>query len=128
MPVPSKSLIIGLRIPTEEEILENPRRLKFIGGGWIDSLDPTIINLYWHKRQQHFSVYSLLQVLEHETLHSVLAALFGLETSTKLDNIHRCSCMELENGRLVFANEIRTNRKWRFPPYLEEPSQELLHQ
>jgi hypothetical protein len=122
---PRKSLALDLRIPTEEEILENPRRADFIGGGWIDSLDPNIINLYWHKRQKQFTVYSLLQVLEHETLHAVLASIFNLETSMKLDNIHRSSCMRLTDDRLVFANEIRIN-KWQFPPYSEEPTQDLL--
>jgi hypothetical protein len=120
-----KSPTIGVRIPTEEEILENPRRANFIGGGWIDSLDPNTVNLYWHKRQQHFAIYSILQVLEHETLHAVLAVIFDLETSMKLDNIHGCSCIKSTDHRLVFVNEIRMN-KWQSAPYLEEPTQDLL--
>jgi len=120
-----KSLAIGLRIPTEEEILENPKRAGFIGGGWVDGEDPNIINLYWHKRQHHFTVYSILQVLEHETLHAVLAVIFDLETSMKLDNIHRCSCTKLTDDKLVFVNEIRVD-KWQAAPYLEEPTPDLL--
>jgi hypothetical protein len=122
---PRKCLTIGLRIPTEEEILENPRRANFMGGGWIDSLDSNTINLYWHKRQHHFTIYSILQVLEHETLHVVLAVIFDLETSMKLDSIHRCSCIKLTEDRLVFVNEIRINR-WQSAPYMEEPTQDLL--
>jgi hypothetical protein len=119
------SKAISVRIPTEEEILENPRRADFIGGGWIDSLDTNVVNLYWHRRQHRFTIYSLLQVLEHETLHAVIAKLFDLETSGKLDNIHRSSCIQWTEDKLVFINEIRID-KWSFPPYLEEPTEDLL--
>jgi hypothetical protein len=122
---PGQSSAIGIRIPTEEEILENPKRANFIGGGWIDSLDPSIINLYWHKRQQHFTIYSILQVLEHETLHAILALIFDLKTSMKLDNIHRCTCTKLTDDRLVYVIEIRMN-EWQPAPYLEEPAQDML--
>jgi hypothetical protein len=115
---------IDVRIPTRREIVENPRRAWFIGGGWIDSLDPKVINLYWHRHQKYFTVYSLFQVLEHETLHSVLAKISDLETSAKLDNVHRSVCIWISDDKLVFVNEIRME-KWVFPPYVEEPSEEL---
>jgi hypothetical protein len=123
--VVDESWVIGARVPTRQEIVENPRRAWFIGGGWIDSSDPSVINLYWHRRQKLFTVYSLLQVLEHETLHSVLARIAGLETSQKLDRVHRSVCVWLDEERLVFVNEIRV-KEWGFPLYVEEPSEELL--
>jgi hypothetical protein len=121
----SESFAISLRIPTRSEIVENPRRAWFIGGGWIDSSEPHVINLYWHRRRKHFTIYSLLQVLEHETLHSVLARVTDLETSMKLDNVHRSVCVWLNDNMLVFVNEIRME-KWVFAPYVEEPEEELL--
>jgi len=119
------SSAIDVRVPTRREIVENPRRAWFIGGGWIDSGDPCVINLYWHRRQRLFTVYSLLQVLEHETLHSVLARIAGLEISGKLDRVHRSVCVWLDENRLVFVNEILV-KEWVFPLYVEEPSEELL--
>jgi hypothetical protein len=123
--VVDESWVIGARVPTRQEIVENPRRAWFIGGGWIDSSDPSVINLYWHRRQKLFTVYSLLQVLEHETLHSVLARIAGLETSQKLDRVHRSVCVWLDEERLVFVNEIRV-KEWVFPLYVREPNEELL--
>ncbi len=116
---------IDVMIPTEGQILENPRRADFIGGGWVDSSDPSVIYLYWHKRQWHFTVYSLLQVLEHETLHSVLARLVDLETSMKLDSVHRSVCVWLTEHILGFVNELKI-KDWGFPAYVEEPAPELL--
>ncbi|NWG10146.1 hypothetical protein HXY33_00075 [Candidatus Bathyarchaeota archaeon] len=121
----SKAFTIDVRIPTRSQIVENPRRAWFIGGGWIDSLDPKVINLYWHRRQKHFTIYSLLQVLEHETLHTVLARIIDLETSQKLDNVHRSICVWLNDNKLVFVNEIRI-KEWFFPPYIEEPTEDML--
>jgi hypothetical protein len=118
---------IELIVPTEKEILENPRRQNFLGGGWIDSSEPNVINVYWHKLQGLFTVYSLLQVLEHETLHSVpvkLASL-GLGVSKKLDNVHRSSYIWMDENRLFFVNEFRFKR-WMLPPYFEEPTVDLL--
>ena len=86
-----KPFVIDLSIPTEDQILENPKRRDFLGGGWIDSSRPNVIAIYWHKRQGVFTVYSLLQVLEHETMHSVLERLEGLQVSKRLDNVHRSS-------------------------------------
>ncbi|NWF86618.1 hypothetical protein HXY32_02230 [Candidatus Bathyarchaeota archaeon] len=120
-----ESFVIDVKIPTRREILENPRRAWFIGGGWIDSSDPNVINLYWHRRQKYFTLYSLLQVLEHETLHAVLARITNVETSKKLDNVHRSVCVWLNDEQLVFINKIRM-KKWIFPPYIEEPEEELL--
>lgn len=120
-----ESFVIDIKIPTRKEILENPRRAWFIGGGWIDSSNPNVISLYWHRRQKYFTLYSLLQVLEHETLHVVLARITDLETSKRLDNVHRSVCVWLNDNQLVFVNEIRM-RKWIFPPYIEEPDEELL--
>jgi predicted proteasome-type protease len=122
---PATSTMIDVRIPTEEQILENPKRAAFIGGGWVDSSDPNIINLYWHRRQIQSTVFSLLQVLEHESIHAVLIRIINLETSMKLDNIHRCSCIHLTDDKLVFVNEVRI-KKWMFPPYLEQPTEDLL--
>jgi hypothetical protein len=116
---------INVRIPTEAEILESPRRAEFVGGGWIDSWKPNVICLYWRKKQEHFTVYSVLQVLEHETLHAVLIHLFGLETSTKLDNINRSSHIWLDNGKLVYVNEYRII-DWLVPPYVEQPTEDLI--
>ena len=120
-----ESWIVDVRVPTRQEIVENPRRAWFIGGGWIDGSDPRVINLYWHRRQKLFTVYSLLQVLEHETLHSVLARIAGLETSQRLDRVHRSVCVWLDEEKLVFVNEILV-KAWLFPLYVEEPSEELL--
>jgi hypothetical protein len=121
----NESFVIDVRIPTRRQVVENPRRAWFVGGGWIDSSDPTVINLYWHRRQKHFTLYSLLEVLEHETLHAVLALVIDLETSMRLDNVHRSVCVWLNDEQLVFVNEVRMKR-WVFPPYIEEPSEELL--
>jgi len=67
----------------------------------------------------------LLQVLEHESIHAVLIRIIDLETSMKLDNIHRCSCIRVTDDKLVFVNEVRI-KKWMFPPYLEQPAEDLL--
>jgi hypothetical protein len=119
------SATIDVGIPTEEQILENPKRAAFLGGGWVDSSSPNVINLYWHRRQNQFTVFSLLQVLEHESIHAILIRVIDLETSMKLDNIHRCACVHMTDDKLVFVNEVRI-KKWLFPPYLEEPSEDLL--
>jgi hypothetical protein len=116
---------VNVRVPTETEILENPKRQDFLGGGWVDSSEVRTINVYWHKRQGLFTIYSLLNVLEHESLHSVLARFVNLETSMKLDNVHRCSSVWISEDRLVFVNEFFFG-KWVFPLYLEEPTEELL--
>jgi hypothetical protein len=121
-----KSGAIVVRVPSREEVLENPRRAWFVCGGWIDSADPDLINVYWHRRQGRFSVYSLLQILEHETLHSVLATFLGLDVSKSLDNVHRSVFVLLGDGRGVFVNELRAREDWVFPPYLEEPTEDLL--
>jgi hypothetical protein len=118
-------LTVDVRIPFEEEILENPKRAKFLGGAWVDSSNPEVINVYWHKRQNRFTIYSLLQVLEHETLHVVLACFLSLYTSQKLDRVHRSKCVWLDKDRMIFVNEIKT-KKWIFPPYHEEPAEDLL--
>ena len=117
--------MIDVGVPTEIQISENPRRLKFLGGGWIDSTEPNIIKVYWHKRQKLFTVYSLLQVLEHETLHAVLIKLMSLQTSMKLDNIHRSSHVWIDRERLIFINQFRFKR-WIRPEYSEEPTEDLL--
>jgi hypothetical protein len=122
---PRELSVIELGVPTEKEILENPRRQNFLGGGWVDSSEPNVINVYWHRRQSLFTVHSLLQVLEHETLHSVLILLAGLEVSMKLDNVHRSSCVWIDENKLIFANEFRFER-WMLPPYFEEPTEDLL--
>jgi hypothetical protein len=116
---------IDVRVPTETEILENPKRRRFLGGGWVDSSDLSTINVYWHRRQQLFTVYSLLSVLEHETLHSLLGRLLGLEMSMKLDNVHRSSCVWISQDKLIFVNEFWFG-KWTHPPYCEEPQDDLL--
>jgi muconolactone delta-isomerase len=116
---------VDVRVPTESEILENPRRRDFIGGGWVDSSDLSMINVYWHKRQGLFTVYSLLNVLEHETLHSVLARLVSLKTSMKLDRIHRSSHVWMSEDKLVYINEFWF-KKWTVPPYFEEPNENML--
>jgi hypothetical protein len=122
---PEASLVIDVSVPTERQILENPRRESFLGGGWVDSSEPDVINVYWHRRQGLFTVYSLLQVLEHEALHSILVRLEGLEVSMKLDNVHRSSCVWMSEDRLVFVNEFWFKR-WVLPPYFEEPTEDLL--
>jgi hypothetical protein len=122
----SGSFVFDVRIPTEEQILENPKRQAFLGGGWVDTWELDVINVYWHRRQGLFTVYSLLSVLEHETLHSVLARFVDLDASVKLDNVHHSSCAWLDEERLVFVNEFKFAGKWVFPPYFEEPADDLL--
>lgn len=72
--------------------------------------------------------FSLLQILEHEMLYAVLALCVGLEVSEKLDNVHRSVFILLEEDgeKGVFVNELRSEDDWVFPPYLEEPTQDLL--
>jgi hypothetical protein len=120
-----KSFVIGVSVPTEVQVLENPKRRKFLGGGWIDSTEPSIIRIYWHRRQKLFTVYSLLQVLEHETLHAVLIRFMNLQTSMKLDNIHRSSHVWIGKDKLIFINQFRFKR-WIRPSYSEEPTEDLL--
>jgi len=115
-----------VRVPSREEVLESPRRAWFVCGGWIDSDEPSVINVYWHRRRWRFSVYSLLQILEHETLHAVLATFLGLKVSKKLDNVYRSVFVLLGDGRGVFVNEFRVGGEWVFPPYLEEPTEDLM--
>jgi hypothetical protein len=116
---------MDIGVPTRKKILENPKRRNFLGGGWVDSSEISKINVYWHRRKRLFTVYSLLSVLEHEGLHSVLARLISLEASMKLDNVHRCSCFWISEDKLVFVNEFLFE-KWMFPPYFEEPTDDLL--
>lgn len=120
-----ESSAVDVRVPSEEEILENPRSRDFLGGGWVDSSDLSVINLYWHRRKGHFTVYSLLNVLEHETLHSVLARRLSLKVSMKLDRVHRSSCVRMDEEKLVFVNEFKISGQWVFPPYFEEPTEDL---
>lgn len=116
-----------VRVPSETEILENPRRAWFVCGGWIDSVDPSVVNVYWHRRQGRFTIYSLLQILEHEVLHAVLAESVSLQVSTKLDSVHRSVFVLLgDDDKGVFVNEFRVGEEWVFPPYLEEPTEDLL--
>jgi hypothetical protein len=123
----TKSGAIVVRVPSEAEILENPRRAWFVCGGWIDSVDPSVVNVYWHRRQGRFTIYSLLQILEHEVLHAVLAEFISLEVSTKLDSVHRSVFVLLgDDDKGVFVNELRIGEEWVFPPYLEEPTEDLL--
>ena len=126
MKKPAEPVAISVRVPSEAEILENPKREDFLGGGWVDSVDFNMVNVYWHKRQELFSVYSLLNVLEHETLHSVLAKRLSLQVSMKLDRVHRSSCVCANGNRLVFINEFKIAGEWVFPPYFEEPTNDLL--
>jgi hypothetical protein len=122
-----KSGVIVVRVPSEAEILENPRRAWFVCGGWIDSVDPSVVNVYWHRRQGRFTIYSLLQILEHEVLHAVLAGFVSLQVSTKLDSLHRSVFVLLgDDDKGVFVNEFRIGEEWVFPPYLEEPTEDLL--
>jgi hypothetical protein len=119
---------IVVRVPSKTEILEKPYRAWFVCGGWIDSEAPNVVNVYWHRRQGRFTLFSLLQILEHEMLHAVLAMRVSLEASTKLDNVHRSVFVLLdEKGkRGIFVNELRSGEQWVFPPYLEEPTEDLL--
>jgi hypothetical protein len=121
----SESSVVDVRVPTRAQIVKNPRRAWFIGGGWIDSSDSRVVNVYWHRRQKYFTVYSLLQVLEHETLHSVLARFVGLEVSARLDRAQRSSCVWIDEDRLVFVNEFRFGGRWVLPPYFEEPTKDM---
>ncbi len=118
--------VVDVRVPTEGQIAENPKRIDFIGGGWVDSTEPEVVCLYWHKRKGRFSVYSLLNVLEHETLHVVLAKRLGLQASIELDRVHRSSCVRLDDERLVFVNEFKFRKEWVLPPYSEEPTEDVL--
>jgi hypothetical protein len=78
----AEEFVVDVRVPSLEEIAENPKRCSFIGGGWVDSDKPNMINLYWHaRRRKCFTVYSLLNVFEHETLHAVLAYHLSLQFS-----------------------------------------------
>ena len=125
MKKPAGPVAISVRVPSEAEILENPKRDDFLGGGWVDSVDVSMINVYWHKRQELFSVYSLLNDLEHETLHSVLAKRLSLQASMKLDRVHRSSCICTNGNRLVLINEFKIAGEWSLPPYFEEPTSAL---
>lgn len=120
--------VIVVRVPSSMEILENPCRAWFVCGGWIDSDSPNVVNVYWHKRQGRFTVFSLLQILEHEMLHAILAMRVGLEVSVKLDRVHRSVFVLLDRDgeRGIFVNEFRNEEEWVFPPYLEEPTEDLL--
>jgi hypothetical protein len=126
--VADESEVIVVRVPSGDEILENPSRAFFVCGGWIDSDAPNVVNVYWHRRKVGFTVFSLLQILEHEMLYAVLAMRVSLEVSMKLDNVHRSAFILLEEGgeKGVFVNELRSGEEWLFPPYLEEPTQDLL--
>jgi hypothetical protein len=119
---------IVVRVPSREEILENPSRAWFVCGGWIDSDAPNVVNVYWHRRQGRFTVFSLLQILEHEILHAVLALRVGLDVSSKLNSVFRSVFVLLneEGEKGVFVNELRNGEDWVFPPYLEEPTEDLL--
>lgn len=114
-----------VRVPTEEQVLENPRRADFVGGGWVDSGEPWMINIYWRKHPELFTVYSVLQVLEHETLHSVLAKVESLHASIMFENVHRSVYAWIDDDKLVFINEFRMG-DWQVPPYHEEPTEDLL--
>jgi hypothetical protein len=116
---------IDVKIPTREEVLENPRRAWLIAGGWVNDSEPDSIYIYWHRRQNHFTVYSLLQILEHEILHAVLLSLVSAKISMGLDKVHRSACVKLDESNFVFANEFWMG-DWEFPPYLEEPIEDLL--
>lgn len=102
---------MDIRIPTPDEILENPRRRLFIAGGWINDSEPDVVYVYWHRHQKHFTVHSLLRILEHETLHSVLARRIDLGTSVQLDNVHDASPIWLENGRLIFESRFEIHEQ-----------------
>ena len=101
---------MDVRIPTSEEVLENPRRRLFIAGGWINDSEPDVVYVYWHRHQEHFTVYSLLRILEHETLHSVLAKRIDLKSSAKLDIVHDASPVWLDSGRLIFRSRFDIKR------------------
>ncbi len=117
---------IDVRIPTREEVYESPRRRWFVAGGWVNDDDPCSVYVYWQRRRECFSVFSFLQILENEVLHSALLRMFGVEVSMRLDWVHRSTKVHLENGAFVFANRFRFGRRWVFPPYFEEPSDDLL--
>ena len=119
---------IVVRVPSRAEILENPCRAWLVCGGWIDGDAPNVVNVYWHRRQGRFTVFSLLQILEHEMLHAVLALRVGLDVSEKLDNVHRSVFVLLDEvgEKGIFVNELRNGEEWVFPPYLEEPEEDLL--
>lgn len=51
---------IVVRVPSKTEILEKPYWAWFVCGGWIDSDAPNVVNVYWHRRQGRFTVFSLL--------------------------------------------------------------------
>jgi hypothetical protein len=115
--------VVDVRIATREEILENPRRIIFIAGGWINDSEPDVIFIYWHKHQEHLTMFSLLRILEHEILHSVLTTTFDLETSAKLDNVHDASPVWLENGKLIFVSRFKVKRRQPSATYLvQEPT------
>lgn len=97
-----------------------------MAGGWVNDDEPNNVYVYWQRRQQCFSVFSFLQILEHEVLHSVLLRLFGVEISMRLDCIHRSTWVRLKDGGFVFADRFRFGRRWVFPPYFEEPREDLL--
>jgi len=46
----------------------------------------------------------------------------------KLDSVHRSVFVLLdeEGERGIFVNELRRDEEWVFPPYLEEPTEDLL--
>jgi len=61
-------------------------------------------------------------------LHAVLALRVGLDVSVKLDSVYRSGFILLDEGgeKGVFVNELRSDEDWVFPPYLEEPTEDLL--
>jgi hypothetical protein len=126
--VAEKMEAIDVRVPSKAEILESPNRAWLVCGGWIDGDVPNVVNVYWHRRQRRFTVFSLLQILEHEMLHAVLALHFGLDVSMKLDNVYRSVfvLMDETGEKGIFVNELRNGEGWVFSPYLEEPTEDLL--
>jgi hypothetical protein len=110
--------LVDVRIATREEVMENPGRFRFIAGGWINDSEPDVIYVYWHRHQEHLTMFSLLRILEHEVLHSVLATNFDLETSAKLDLIHDASPVWLGNGKLIFVSRFKFKRRRQSPVHL----------
>lgn len=124
--VADESEVVVVRVPLRDEILENPNRAFFVCGGWIGSDAPNVVNVYWHRRQVGFTVFSLLQILEHEMLHAVLALRMGLEVSMKLDNVHRSAFILLEEKgeKGIFVNQLHIGENRVFPSYLEERTED----
>jgi hypothetical protein len=123
---------IDIKIATMKQVREwgkdrdlNPygKRAPVWGGVIYNS--PRIIYLFWLKSyQKHFTVYTLLQLLEHEFLHHVLDKV-SKEARHQLDNIHKNMEVTIREGVVVYEFYFRILKALFYND--EEPPEDLLN-